>query len=80
MDPEAGAFADSGELCGLVVCVAEAGKGAVAKCELGEFVNYGGEFGEEEVEPTAQEDEVGVVGAVARGSYGGCKFSRELFA
>lgn len=70
MDPEAGALADGGELRWLVVCVAEAGEGAVGECELREFVDDGCEFGEENVEPLAQEDEVGVVGTVAGGSYG----------
>lgn len=68
MDPEAGAFADGGELRRLVVRVAEAGEGAMGECEGGEFVDYGGKFGEEEVEPAAEEDEVGIVGAIAGGS------------
>ena len=39
------------------------------KGEDGEFVDYGSEFGEEDVETAAEEDQVGVVGAVAACSW-----------
>lgn len=68
LDPQASTLAHSHQLCGLSVSEAQAGKVLVLLGELRQLVDHDGQLGNENVETVAEEDQVGVVSAVARGS------------
>lgn len=56
LEPEAGTLANSGKLGGLVVSVAKGSKVFVLDGEFAEFMDYIGEFGEDDIEALFEED------------------------
>ena len=66
LDPERGTLADRGELRGLEVGPSEGREVLVLLGKLAQSFNDDGEFREDDVAGVAEEDEVGVVGNVAR--------------
>lgn len=73
LKPETGTLADGGKLGRLVVGVAKSSEVFVFDGELAEFMDYVGEFGEDDIEALFEENQVCVIGAVTASGYAGAK-------
>ena len=67
LDPETSTLANGNQLGGLAVGETQAGEVLVLLGELGQLVDDDGQLGDQDVETVAEQDQVGVVGTVARG-------------
>jgi hypothetical protein len=65
LDPETSTLANGHELGGLTVSEAQTRKVLVLLSELGQLVDDNGQLGDEDVETVTEQDQIGVVRAVA---------------
>lgn len=68
LDPETSTLANGHQLGGLTVSEAQTREVLVLLSELGQLVDDNSQLGDEDVETVAEQDQIGVVGTVARGS------------
>lgn len=66
LKPQACSLSDGDELGGLSVGETKAGQILVLVGERGKLINHDGELGDQDIESVAEEDQIGIVGAVAR--------------
>ena len=65
LDPETSTLANGNQLGGLTVSEAQAREVLVLLSELGQLVDNNSQLGDEDVEAVAEQDQIGIVGAVA---------------